>query len=158
MLTLETLIDEAAKVCGSDRALCSKTGLHPSELSDMRAGRKALSPERVGLLADVLQLSAEDARRLAVLAVIDRASPARRVTLRRAFFVSWLLGELFLAGSSYKATERPLTGAIAAPVPIATNYTLCAVGRALIGGLLRAWHAFKTGFSWHAATGLAAQA
>lgn len=93
MRTVETLIDEASAFCGSDRKLCERTGIHPTQLSNMRAGRIPITPERVGLLCDVLELDGEEARRLLALAVVASAKDKSRAeVLRRAFFVSLALG------------------------------------------------------------------
>ncbi len=111
MTTLETLIDEASDVCGSDRALCAKTGLFPSQLSDMRAGRLPLTAERVGLLVSVLDIDGETARRLAAEAIVQEAKPARKEALRRAFFVCWALGAgLFLSVLSPDSNAQSYKG------------------------------------------------
>lgn len=128
MLTLVTLIDEAALVCGGQAALARRINVHRSELSEIRSGRRPLTPELVGLLADVLELSAEDARRLAAEAVVQNPKNAGRAgVLRRAFFVSLAVG----------AASVPLIAGIdrdnftlSAAVTLLTLYTLSsATGR-----------------------------
>lgn len=119
MRSVATLIDEAASKVGGDRRLADRTGLHPSEISDMRRGQKPLSPERVGLLCDVLELDGEEARRLLAEAVVLNAkSPTRKEVLRRAFFVSWALGVVVLA------TPTPAQSRVIADFVKFTVYTL----------------------------------
>lgn len=93
MRTVKQLIDEAATLCSSDAALARRIGKSRSQIADMRAGREPVTPETVGLLADVVGLDGEEARRLAALAVCENPKNAERAgVLRRAFFVCLALG------------------------------------------------------------------
>lgn len=144
MRTLETLIDEASDFCHGDRKLCEKTGLHPSQLSDMRAGRKPISPETVGLLCDVLELDGEEARRLLAMAVVTNPkNKARALVLRRAFFVSWALGVAFATTPS-DADSRELSMTLRHMQ--FTLYTLCRE--------VMAWACQCLGFAWRGHQGV----
>lgn len=49
----KTLIDKAAKVCGSDQALAERLGTSRPNISLMRAGKRAISPVMAAELADI---------------------------------------------------------------------------------------------------------
>jgi hypothetical protein len=150
---VQTLLDEAAAKCGTDRALAAVIGKSPSQITDMRKGVVTISPQTVGLLADVLELDGDEARRLAASAIVSNAPPDRRAALRRAFFVCWAIGELWLAGRSYEPPPRPpKSAAMGHPDLIATVYTSCAVTwRTLVARLRR-----NSRFSWRGLLGLGA--
>jgi len=81
------LLDKARDVCGSDAELCRSTGIPTSHPAQWRAGTRKVNAEMVGLLADVVGLPAEDAQRMALLAVVDCAKDAKKQgVLRRVFF------------------------------------------------------------------------
>jgi hypothetical protein len=118
MRTVKTLLDEAAAACGGYAALGRRIDKTGPQLSDMKAGREPITPETVGLLADVLELPAEEARRLAALAVVENPKNRRHVeALRRGFFVCLALG----------AVTSVTTGEAMAHATHFTVYTLCAV-------------------------------
>lgn len=92
MRTLQTLIDEAVRKCTTSAELARRIGVHRSEITELQSGRRQISPVTVGLLADVLELDGEEARRLAVLAIVAGAKGEKAGVLRRAFFVCWGTG------------------------------------------------------------------
>lgn len=85
-----TLIDKAAKMCGSQNALAERLGFSKGTLSDMRHGRKAISPATAAELADI---AGEDARQAAIDAVIESARGTRREGVLRE-----ILGKALVAG------------------------------------------------------------
>lgn len=118
MRTVKSLLDEAAQVCKSDAELARRLHKSRSQIADMRSGRHTISPETVGLLADLLELPGEEARRLAALAVVENPKNRAHVeALRRGFFVCLALG----------AVTGVTTGEAVASATHFTVYTLCAV-------------------------------
>jgi len=90
---LKTLIDNAAKVCGGHAPLARRIGMHQPDIPAMLAGRKAISPESVAALCEVLELPGEEVRRLVAVAVIENPKNASKAeVLRRIFFGCWALG------------------------------------------------------------------
>ncbi|MEI2747051.1 MAG: helix-turn-helix domain-containing protein [Ottowia sp.] len=85
-----SLIDKAAKVCGSDAALARKLGTKPPAISEMRAGKREISPETAALLADIAH---EDAREAVIQAVIERNRTGPKAETIRA-----ILGKGLAAG------------------------------------------------------------
>lgn len=101
---LKTLIDDAAKVCGGYSALARRIGQPQPNVPGMRSGKRAISPETVAALCDVLQLSGEETRRLAALAVCENPKNATKAeVLRRAFFGCWVAGAVALPPQSADA-------------------------------------------------------
>lgn len=104
-----TLIDEGAKKCGGYASLARRMDLHPVALAQMKAGKRAITPETVALLCDVLELPGSEVRELAAWAVIENAKNAgKREALRRAFFGVWATGAVLLGllGGPTDATAR----------------------------------------------------
>lgn len=121
MERLKTLIDDAANLCGSDAELGRRIGKTRSQIADMRSGRHPISPETVALLADVVQISGEEARELAALAVIGNPKNAdRQGVLRRAFFGSLALGAVAIGIHPIDALALSVSGRDLTP------YILCA--------------------------------
>jgi len=133
--TLETLIDKCAALCGSQRALARQLGVTPPRLNDWKAHRIPAPVEAVAALAEIAQLSGDEARR--VLADAECRNPKhtdRAEALRRAFFGVVAAGAV-LAGLS--STDSAAQSAQACRL---TLYTLCTqVLRALrqLGPVLR---------------------
>lgn len=55
---VQTLIDNAAKVCGSDGKLATSMGVSRTLVSDWRHGRKRCAPEDVAIIASIAGLDA----------------------------------------------------------------------------------------------------
>lgn len=85
-----TLIDKAAKVCGSDSKLAERMGIHRVAISEMRAGKRAISPATAAELADI---AGDDAREAAIEAIIESAKGTRRESVLRE-----ILGKALAAG------------------------------------------------------------
>lgn len=94
-----SLIDKAAKVCGSDAALARKLGTKPPAISEMRAGKREISPETAALLADIAH---EDAREAVIQAVIERNRTGPKAETIRAILGKGLAaGVVAMWGFSY---------------------------------------------------------
>lgn len=135
MMTLETLIDEAAKKCGGQSALARHLGKSRSQVSEWKAGTEPVSPETIGLLCELLDIDPAESSRMALLAVVEHPKNAdKRERLKRAFFASLGLG---VALALQTATPTEATAA----ETDRTEYTLCFVRRMLpraLGWLSRA--------------------
>jgi len=93
MATVQTLINLASAKCGTDAELGRRAGLSRSQIADFRSGKKAVSPETVALLCDVLDLSGDECREWVAVSIIENpknASCAEK--LRRALFACWVAG------------------------------------------------------------------
>lgn len=86
-------IDKAAKVCGSDRALARAMGVPEHHPHEWKTGKRPMSGESAALMADVLELDGEDARRLVAIAIVENPKNASRAErLKRALFACWVAG------------------------------------------------------------------
>lgn len=86
----QTLIDKASKNCGSDAALARKMGIYPADVSNLRAGKRALSPE---LAAEIAEIAGEDARQAVIDAVIER-----NLGTKKGSVLKEILGKVLAAG------------------------------------------------------------
>lgn len=93
MKHVKELVDLCVKKCSSEAELARRIGVHYQVINDMRHGRRAISPETVGLLCDVLELSGDEAREWLAISVIENPKNSSRAeVLRRAFFALWVAG------------------------------------------------------------------
>lgn len=84
MEEVQTLIDSAAKVCGSRYKLSKRIDVAQSHLSEMASGKRGIPPRVAAKLADVAGLDPRDAL---VIATIEREKdPAERAALTAIFF------------------------------------------------------------------------
>lgn len=88
----KTLIDKAAKMCGSQAALARKLGTSPQALSQMKHGEREISPETAALLADIAK---EDPQQAVIAAVIERNR-----TGPKAEQIREILGKALAAGGA----------------------------------------------------------
>lgn len=65
-----TLLDKAAKICGSDEALAKRLGTSRPNISLMRAGKRAISPVTAAELADIADEDVNYAVNMAMLASV----------------------------------------------------------------------------------------
>lgn len=86
----KTLIDKAAEICGSYSALAERIGTSKQALSDMKHGKREISPETAAMLADIAH---EDAREAVIQAVIERNRTGPKAEQIRA-----ILGKALAAG------------------------------------------------------------
>jgi len=92
MQVLQTLIDKAVKVCGSDQALADRIGIARPNVSLMRKGKRPISPATAVELADI---AGEDAKQAALDAVIESVKGTRREEVIKA-----ILGKELAAGAA----------------------------------------------------------
>jgi DNA-binding transcriptional regulator YdaS (Cro superfamily) len=88
----ETLIDKASKRCGSDAALARKMGIYPADVSNLRAGKRPLSPE---LAAEIAEIAGEDARQAVIDAVIERNEGSKK-----GHILKEILGKVLAGGAA----------------------------------------------------------
>lgn len=67
MVDLKTLIDKAAVICGTQIKLGEALQLHRSELSEMKHGKRNITPEIAVLLADITHTNVREAAMSAIL-------------------------------------------------------------------------------------------
>lgn len=104
---LQLLIDMAREKVGTDAALCRRLGVPGHHVNEWRKGTRAMSPECVAMLCDVLQLTGEEAREWVAIALIENPKNAGKAELlRRALFACWALGAALVPlPKDAKATE-----------------------------------------------------
>ena len=99
MRTVQTLIAELIETCKGDAEAARRIGIDPGVFGQLKRGTRAVSPEVVAAMCDVLELPGVETQRLAALAVIENPKNAtKRGVLRRAFFGCWVLGVVALSG------------------------------------------------------------
>ena len=117
MISVQTLIDKASEICGSDAELARRMGIQRQNLGHMRAGRAPISPETIGVLCDIAHIDPHESGRMALEAIVSHPKNASRAeVLRRAFFAGWmglatLLGALLSPDTSAAAaikSDRPV--------------------------------------------------
>lgn len=90
MNTTQTLIDKAARNCSSYAELARRIGTSHAALSEMKHGKREMSPETAALLADIAN---EDAREAVIRAVMERNK-----TGPKAQQIREILGKALAAG------------------------------------------------------------
>lgn len=105
MRTLQTLIDECARICDGQNALAERLGVSKGRVSDWRHGRRQVTPEVLAHLCEIAEVPGDEAREL--LAEVECENPKHagsREVMRRAFFACLVAGAaLGLAGSQDEA-------------------------------------------------------
>jgi len=105
MEAVQTLIDKAAKVCGSAYALAKRTGYSEGSISSVRSGKRA-APDL--LLAEAAAIVGADPREaLAVQAVERERDPEAQQRLARLLGVDWR--KRFFS-NRFRALYRRFTG------------------------------------------------
>ena len=115
MQAQKTLIDKAAKICGSDAELCRRAQISPALLSLMRSGKRAMTPVTAAVLADI---AGENAREVALDAVIESAKGTRLESAIRE-----ILGKALAAGVAGMLVFSYSEDSISATDSIATRAT-----------------------------------
>ena len=87
-----TLIDKAAAVCGSDSKLAERLGVHRVAVSEMRSGKRSITPATAAEMADIAGLDVDDAVRSAVLESVKGT--------RREGVLREILGKAIAAGAA----------------------------------------------------------
>lgn len=110
----KTLIDKAAKICGSDAELCRRAQISPALLSLMRSGKRAMTPVTAAVLADI---AGEDARTTALDAVIESAKGTRlEHAIREILGKGLAAGVAAMLAISYSGDSTSATRTIATKV------------------------------------------
>lgn len=90
---VKTVLDMARVQCETDAELGRRIDFTRAQLADMRSGRKAVSPENVALLCDVLELSGDECREWVAVSLIENPKNATCADrLRRALLACWVAG------------------------------------------------------------------
>jgi hypothetical protein len=147
MRTVQTLIDAATVKCGSQAELARRLRMHRSEVTEYKTGVRVATPEVVGLLCDLLDVPPDEAREIALRAVIDAPRNAeRRGALERAFFACWAVGAVVCGAV---ATIPKTVDAAEVPRQGLTLYTLCQLA-GLFQRLRSSWDrmSFATTSDW----------
>ena len=132
MKSVEALIDEAAAICKTKRALASRLGLSEQNLQGVYKGRRHLTAEQAAWLADIL---GKDAAQVWAVVTINREQdPAARARLSEAFFRRAILGASICLGTL--AATAP-ENAEAKPSHLLTTYTMSLVAVMLARAALR---------------------
>jgi hypothetical protein len=108
MQEIKTLIDKASKVCGSDKQLAERMGIHPQTLSALKKNR-TITPETAAELASI---AGENPRDAAIAAIIERAEGSRRgevlkAILGKATMAAGVVTVLLLSGPDASAGRLP---------------------------------------------------
>ena len=111
MHTVETLIEAAIAKCGTSAELARQLGVHRSEITDWKNGRRPVSPCSAGLMADVLGLGQDEAQHLCAEATVNCSRPEIRERLRRAFFTMLAVGVALSAGGMTSDAQAQRTQA-----------------------------------------------
>lgn len=95
----KTLIDKAIKNCGSSAELARKLEMYPADISNLRSGKRALSPE---IAAEIAEIAGEDARQAVIDAIIERNMANKKGPILSAILGKALaVGVVAMLGFSY---------------------------------------------------------
>lgn len=74
----QTLIDKAVKVCGSAAELARRLEIYPADVTNLKKGKRPLSPE---VAAEIANIAGMDARQAVIDAIIERNAANRKGAL-----------------------------------------------------------------------------
>lgn len=101
----ETLIDDAARLCGSQNELARRIGATGPNLAQAKAGRRPINRQQLESLADILGLDPAELWRAQELANMERRNPFRRsVAASMAALIAVILSGLAPADSRAATT------------------------------------------------------
>lgn len=107
MQPVETLLDKAARLCGSDSELGRRIGVSPQRVNDWRAGRRYPSPEQICRLCLVIDCDGPTCRTYCAHGIADNPkNRAERAELVRALFGPGATG----ATAPARTKRRPREG------------------------------------------------
>lgn len=75
MQTFQGVIDSAAKICGSQKALAERLDLSPNSITDAKAGRRPLPKEKLAVLACLVDMDPAQLWELQEVANLPRRNP-----------------------------------------------------------------------------------
>lgn len=107
MQPVETLLDKAARLCGSDSELGRRIGVSPQRVNDWRAGRRYPSPEQICRLCLVIDCDGPTCRTYCAHGIADNPkNRAERAELVRALFGPGATGANAPARTKRRPRER----------------------------------------------------
>lgn len=106
----KTLIDKAADICGGQNILAERLGFSKGTLSDMKKGRKAVSPATAVQLADLAHTNVEEATHLAIIQSV--AGTRREQEIRQILGKGQAVGAAAMLGISYNGDSITDTAVI----------------------------------------------
>jgi len=119
MKSVKLLLDLAREKVGTDAELARRLGTSHANVTNMRKGERAISPETVALLCDVLELPGDEAREYLALAIIENPKNASKAAmLRRALFACWAIGVCALSTLTEDALARGMAWNAGAKMPV----------------------------------------
>ncbi|MPM15936.1 hypothetical protein SDC9_62310 [bioreactor metagenome] len=99
MKLAQSLIDKAVEMCGSAAELARRMECYPADISNLRSGKRPLSPE---LAAEIAEIAKVDARQAAIDAIIERNAANRKGALLADILgKGQAVGAAAMLGSSY---------------------------------------------------------
>lgn len=103
------LIDRAAEKCGGQNALAKQLGFSKGTLSDMKSGRKAISPATAAELADIAGEDVEIAIRAAIIESVQ--GTRRESKIREILSKGLAAGVVAMLATSYNGAANGYTAA-----------------------------------------------
>lgn len=124
MKSVQTLIAKAREKVRTDRELAERLGVKPPELTEMKKGRRPVSPETVAALCDVLQMRGDECREWIAIAMLENPKNADKADLlRRALFASWVLAVCTLSAVPTTDAQAASRATNAGPLCIMSTLT-----------------------------------
>lgn len=110
MFLAQTLIDRAVKMCGSSAELAKRLEIYPADITNLKKGKRPLSPE---IAAEIADIAGMDARQAAIDAIIER-NAANRKGQRLADILgkAQAVGAAAMLGTSYNGDSTIDTATI----------------------------------------------
>lgn len=134
----KTLVDKAAKVCGSDQALADRLGTSRPNISLMRAGKRAVSPVMAAELADIAGVNVNEAVSVALLDSVKGTPKESR--LRDILGKGLAAGGLAMLATSYSGAANASSGTSSNLLPEVNNVYIVSIRR-----LRKFMHKLRTG-------------
>lgn len=106
----KNLIDKAAAMCGGQNVLAEKLGFSKGTLSDMKQGRKAVSPATAVHLADLAHTDIEEATHLAIVQSV--AGTRREQVIKEILGKAQAVGAAAMLDISYSGDSTIDTASI----------------------------------------------
>lgn len=147
MKSVQVLIDDAVKMCGSEAELARRLGVDFQNVNAWHKGRRVMSPETVTAICDVLGLPGEETRQWVALALIENPkNKDKSEMLKRALFACWLAGVTSLCAFQTDAratTNTSSPGIYRGMSVIDTIYIVASWTRRQARRAMRWWHAVR---------------
>lgn len=108
MESVQTLIDKASEVCGSDSALAERMGIARQNVYLMKEGKRPISPATAAELADIAGVDVDYAMKLAVLESVK--GTRREAKLREILGKGLAAGAVAMLATSYSSAANASLG------------------------------------------------